>query len=163
VLTPGATVELGHVYLTNGPSSLLRNEQFLDGVAGWFPVARFYFMPWHIDNLYLEILIETGLFGLLGFLAVVVTIIRRCVRACRCGNAFAPYFLTCITGLMALGLVVSVLDMPRVAILFGLVLLGAWQSSRSYSTRPDLATVEGIPENGEPVVRNQAWHCVIML
>ena len=146
VLTPGATVELGHVYLTNGPSNLLRNEQFLDGVAGWFPVARFYFMPWHIDNLYLEILIETGLFGLLGFLAVVVTITRHCIRACRCGNAFAPYFLTCITGLMALGLVVSVLDMPRVAILFGLVLLGAWQSSRSCSTRPDLATVEGIAE-----------------
>ena len=66
------------------------------------------FLPWHIDNLYLEILIETGLAGLFGFLALIFLIVRRLVKAYRQGNPLAAYFLSSIAGLMALGLLVSV-------------------------------------------------------
>lgn len=71
VLTPGATVSLGRVELLSAKGNLLSNAQFDNGFAAWFPVARFYFLPWHIDNLYLEILVEAGLFGLLCFATVV--------------------------------------------------------------------------------------------
>lgn len=127
VLTPQAKVELADLHLSAGGGNLLRNARFLDAGAGWFPAVRFYFLPWHIDNLYLEILIETGLVGLFLFLAVVLLTVRRLVRACARGCVLAPYYLSCIAGLMALGLVVSVLDMPRVATLFGLFLVIARQ------------------------------------
>lgn len=137
VLTPEAKVELGRLSLTDGaiqtgePVEHLRNARFRDGAAEWFPVARFYFLPWHIDNLYLEVLIETGLVGLTGFTITIAIIIRRCIRVGRRGDALAPYLLTSIVGLLALGMVVSMFDMPRVAILFGMVLLRADQASRA--------------------------------
>ncbi len=126
-LTNGATVEITNLELSAGGANLLRNAQFLDEGRSWFPAARSYFLPWHIDNLYLEILIETGLIGLIGFLVIVCRIIWRLFLAYRQGNNGAPYYLTCIVGLMALGLVVSVFDMPRVATLSGLFFIWAWQ------------------------------------
>lgn len=129
VLTPGASVDLGALGLSAGGGDLLRNPRFLASGAGWFPVAHTYFLPWHIDNLYLEILIETGLFGLAGFLMLVLMVVRRLFVAYVQGSIYAPYFLASIAGLMALGLVVSVVDMPRVATLFGLFMLWAWQCS----------------------------------
>ncbi len=127
VVSPGAEVEVANLHLAAGGDNLLRNAQFMEEGAGWFPAARSYFLPWHIDNLYLEILIETGLIGLFFFLAVILHIGWRLFRAYMEGNALAPYFMSCIAGYMALGLVVSMLDMPRVATLFGLVLICAWQ------------------------------------
>lgn len=129
VLTPGAKIEVADLQLSAGGVKLLRNAQFLEGGAGWFPAARSYFLPWHIDNLYLEILIETGFVGLFAFLGSVALLVWRLFQGCRRGSSLAPYLLSGIAGLMALGLVVSVLDMPRVATLFGLFLLLGWQST----------------------------------
>ncbi len=129
VLTPGAEVEIADLQLSAGGADLLRNAQFLEAGAGWFPAARSYFLPWHIDNLYLEILVETGLVGLFVFLVIVARVAWRLFLGYRRGNILAPYLLSGITGLMALGLVVGVFDMPRVATLFGLFLLWGWQST----------------------------------
>lgn len=137
VLTPGARVEVSNLELSAGAGDLLRNAQFLDGAAAWFPAARSYFLPWHIDSLYLEILIETGLAGLCAFLLLVTLVVHRLFRAFRQGNGLAPYFLSSIAGLMALGLLVSVLDMPRAATLFGLFLLFAWRCSARTNARID--------------------------
>ena len=138
VLTPGANVEIANLQLSAGGGNLdlLRNSQFLDDGAGWFPAVRSYFLPWHIDNLYLEILIETGLAGLFGFLALIFLIVRRLVKSYRQGHPLAAYFLSSIAGLMALGLLVSVLDMPRVATLFGLFLLCAWHCQQQPGSVP---------------------------
>ena len=125
VLTPGAKVEISDLHLFAGDAALLRNAQFLEQGAGWFPAARFYFLPWHIDNFYLEILIETGIVGLSFCLVAVLQIIRLILQAYRRGSILAPYWISCVAGLMALGAVVSVVDMPRIAILFGLFLLWA--------------------------------------
>ena len=136
VLTPEATVRLGRIELLSGRGNLIRNGRFQDGLATWFPLARFYYLPWHIDNLYLEILVEAGLFGLMCFAAAVSLVVRQCVRAVLAGNPVAPYFLSSLCGLLALGIMISVLDMPRVAILFGLFLFAAWKTSRGPITAP---------------------------
>lgn len=128
VITPGASVELGRLSLSVGHEELLRNTRFAENSTGWFAAAQSYFLPWHIDNLYLELLIETGVTGLAGFLALVFMVILRLFRAYARGNLLAPYFIASISGLMTLGLVVSVLDMPRVATLFFLLLLWGWLS-----------------------------------
>ena len=39
---------------------LLRNGDFDRGLAHWLPAAQSYFVPWHIDSLALESLIERG-------------------------------------------------------------------------------------------------------
>jgi hypothetical protein len=127
VLTAGTKIEVTNLHLFAGGSDLLRNVQFLEERSGWFPVARSYFLPWHIDNLYLELLIETGLVGLVGFLVAILPIVWRLFLASMQGNTLAPYYLSSLSGLLALGLVVSVFDMPRVATLFGLFLIWAWQ------------------------------------
>jgi hypothetical protein len=136
VLTPGAKIEVADLQLSAGGANLLRNAQFLEEGAGWFPAVRSYFLPWHIDNLYLEILIETGLVGLFVFLAIVGRVVWRLFLACRRGDILAPYLLSGIAGLMALGLVVSVFDMPRVATLFGLFLLWGWRNTVSETRLP---------------------------
>ena len=138
VLTPGARVEVSNLVLSAGGGNLLRNSTFEDKEAGWFPSAHSYFLPWHIDNIYLEVLIETGIAGLSCFLAGVFWIVRQLSRAFAKGNEHAPYFIASITGLMALGLVVSLFDMPRVATLFGLFLVWAWQNSRNEKTSENI-------------------------
>lgn len=35
-----------------------------------FPAAQSYFVPWHLDNLFLEVLVERGLAGLLLLVAL---------------------------------------------------------------------------------------------
>ena len=68
VLNAGGVAEFDNLRL-RGPdgTDLLRNGDFERDLAHWLPVAQYYFLPWHIDNLYLELLIEHGLAGLLAF------------------------------------------------------------------------------------------------
>lgn len=126
VRTSLTTVEIAELSLVGADGDVLRNSRFADGMAFWFPQARAYFLPWHIDNLYLELLIETGVLGLLAFFALLLAVIVRLWRAYLGGDPLAAYFLASILALLALGLVVSVLDMPRAATLFGLFLAWAW-------------------------------------
>lgn len=131
VLTPGAKVEATNLVLTAGDGNLLRNPKFEQKEAAWFPSAHSYFLPWHIDNLYLEILIETGVVGLFYFLVGTFGVVWQLFRAYTQGNEHAPYFIASITGLLALGFVVSLFDMPRVATLFGLFMVFAWLNLRN--------------------------------
>jgi len=39
---------------------LLENGEFSRGLAHWFPAAQSYFVPWHMDNLFFEVLVERG-------------------------------------------------------------------------------------------------------
>ena len=45
-------------------TELLANCDFATGLGHWYPAAEDYFLPLHIDNLALEILIERGGLGL---------------------------------------------------------------------------------------------------
>ena len=123
VLTPGATVELAEVGLlgTSG-GELLANGGFSAGLAHWFPAAQSHFLPWHVDNLYLEVLIERGLPALLAFVALLALAVRNLLRA-RC--ALAACIAASLAGAAAIGLLDSLLDMPRIAFLLLLLMLSA--------------------------------------
>ena len=120
VLTSGAMVEMRDAYLGSGGVNLLRNPQFNAADGQWFPQSFRYFLPWHIDNLYLELLLETGLAGFFAFLAVIVGTLRRLFHNYVKGETFSIELLSALSGLLALGLLVSIIDMPRVALLAGL-------------------------------------------
>ena len=113
-----ADVDIRRVVLSAGaPANLLRNADFSQGLAHWLPAAQHYFVPWHIDNLYLELLIEQGIVGLVTFGLLVGTALRRLLTPRSAGLPLAPVLVASLVGALALGLVSSLLDVPRVAFL----------------------------------------------
>ena len=78
-------------------------------------------MPWHIDNLYLEILIERGLAGLIPFFALMGYAFKRLVAASGQGVPIAAYLAASLGGALLVGLTGSLMDVPRVAFLLFLV------------------------------------------
>jgi hypothetical protein len=106
-------------------AQLLRNPAFTDHLQHWLPAARGHFQPWHLDNLYLETLVERGLLGLLVLGAWVALVAGALWQRLAQGDVLAWGYLASLLGLCALGLVISVLELPRVALLGFLVLWAA--------------------------------------
>lgn len=125
VSTPGTAIDIDNVRLSAvGPQDLLRNGDFEAGLAHWYPNVRSYFLPWHIDNLYLETLIERGVLGLLALAALVGMALSHLVFGAARSLRSAPYLAASLASGCALGLVSSFMDVPRVAFLF--LLLAFW-------------------------------------
>ncbi|WP_295961224.1 hypothetical protein [Rhodoferax sp.] len=116
---------------------LLVNGDFAQNLAHWFPAARFYFLPWHIDNLLFEVLIERGLPGLLLWAALVGTALWQLVLGSARRQPLAPYLAASLSGVLLVGLVSSVMDVPRVAFLLFLLAYFALQLARA-SPSPEL-------------------------
>lgn len=139
VVGPARAVDLDNLALSAGPQLLqLRNAGFERGMAHWFPVIDHYFLPWHIDNLYLEWLIERGAPALLVFAGLAGLGLWRVSFGAARGHPLAPMVAAALSGVCALGLVSSVMDMPRVAFLFLLLLLLALHLPRA-ETQADAA------------------------
>ena len=124
VVNAGGAVEIGHAALTAPDGArLLANGDFSNGLAHWLPTAMGYYVPWHIDNLYLDVLVERGLPALLAFVCCAAIVLGRLARAGRRGPAFAPFLAASLGGALCAGLVNSVMDVPRVAMLMLLVII----------------------------------------
>lgn len=120
----GATVDVRRLSLTSASGvELIRNGAFEHDLSGWFPSAKTHFLPWHIDNLYLELLIERGLSGLTITIVMVGAAARRLMRGRARHSTIAPFLLASMAGVMLLGCISSVMDVPRVAFGFVLVVL----------------------------------------
>ena len=124
VPTAGAEVEVTNLKLQAGNArTLLHNGDFSRQMAHWFPSAQGYFVPWHLDNLYLELLVERGPLALAGFIALMAWALRRLISGpCR-DAALAPFLAASLSGALLVGLLSSVMDAPRPAFLL-LFLMG---------------------------------------
>jgi hypothetical protein len=119
------TVRVEAVRVYAGGEQLLRNGDFAEDLAHWWPTAQDYFLPWHIDNLYLELLIERGAPGLALFLLLGAAALWRLGRIARGRGALAEpavFLAAALCGGLLVGLISSVMDMPRVAWLLWLLL-----------------------------------------
>ena len=124
VLDAGGAAEFANVSLTDPDQrEALVQGGFADGLARWFPAAQGYYLPWHIDNLYLEVLIERGAPALLVFVLCMGIVLWRTVVAASRASAIAPFLAAALAGGLTVGLVSSVLDVPRVAFLLFLLTL----------------------------------------
>jgi hypothetical protein len=122
VVPVGASAEFAEIsLLAPDGREVLANQDFSAGMAHWFPAAQNYFLPWHIDNLYLEVLIERGVSGLLAFLLLAVCAFRALARASGRGLPLSPFVAASLSGALALGCLSSILDVPRVAFLLWLL------------------------------------------
>jgi hypothetical protein len=96
---------------------VLRNTAFSQQLRHWWPSAQGHFEPWHIDNLYLELLIERGLLGLVVMGAWLLWAARQLLGRLRQREDLAWALSGALLGLLALGGVVSLLENPRLALL----------------------------------------------
>jgi hypothetical protein len=126
VVNAGGVVEIDNISLA-GPDRLemLVNRDFSEGLARWYPSAQGFYVPWHIDNLYLELLIERGAFSLVAFLLCMGWTLRRLLGAAGRSRPIAPFLAASLCGALCVGLVSSVMDVPRVAFLLLLLALFA--------------------------------------
>lgn len=124
VLNEGGSAELDNLSLVGQDrSEMLINRDFTQGLARWYPSAQGYYVPWHIDNLYLELLIERGVFALTAFVLLMGWTLWRLIEATGRGSRMAPFLTASLCGGLCVGLVSSVMDVPRVAFLMWLITL----------------------------------------
>lgn len=118
VTTPGGQADIDNVHLQGASDvELLANGDFSQYMAHWLGCAQSYFLPWHIDNLFLELLIERGLIGLLVFCLLAVVSVWRLISASALAGGHYPYRVAALTGALCVGLTGSVMDVPRVMFL----------------------------------------------
>ncbi len=127
VLNAAAHADIADLRLHDGGgTNLLRNGDFAQEIAHWFPAAQAYFVPWHMDNLYLEILVERGPLALVGFVVVVALTLRRSMRSHVDGHDLLPFLAASLGAALLIGCVSSVLDSARPAfLLFFLIAFAA--------------------------------------
>jgi hypothetical protein len=136
----GAQVDLRRVSLS-GPNAreALSNGDFSRGLEHWLPLAQFYFLPWHIDNLFLELLIERGALGLIVFLILLGCSFCVLLAQGSRNSGITPFLASSLLGALFIGCLNSIMDVPRVAFLLLMLLLVSLQlkdSSRA-SARGD--------------------------
>ncbi len=100
---------------------VLKNADLALGPRYWSSIAYGNFLPWHMDNLLLELLIERGLLAVLILALAVAWALLQLARGVRRGSPLALVVGgSIIAGLMAGGLI-SFAEVPRVSLVLWLL------------------------------------------
>ena len=128
VLDPGAGADFYNIGLMAADrKQLLANGDFSRSLAQWFPTSQYYFLPWHIDSLYLEVLIERGIAGLSVFAALLMWALMRLLSGPGRELDLSSYLAASLVGAASIGAVSSMMDVPRVAFLLFLLVFFSLQ------------------------------------
>ncbi|WP_462330066.1 VanZ family protein [Thiohalocapsa halophila] len=103
---------------------LIANGGFDDGAARWLFVTD-QAQPWHLDQLFLETFVAQGLLGLLALALLLVAVVSVLWPGVRAGRLEAVGFAAALAGLLSAGMLGSVVDAPRTAMLFYLGMFSA--------------------------------------
>ena len=121
-----ATLDLRNVQVIDARGvDLVRNGDFAQGGARWNFAADDH-LPWHIFNLWVELLFEQGVLGIVAFALAIGVAVARVARAAASGNWFDTAVFAAIIGFLTIGFSESLLDGPRIATLFFLVVIAAF-------------------------------------
>lgn len=123
----GATLDIDNLSLRAEPAGpeLIANGAFSGANDYWFFSSDRHHLPWHVKNFALNLYFELGALGLgtLGTL-LAFALLDLSARARR-AEPDAAVWLAALAGFLVIGLFDSLLDVPRLALLFFLVLLCA--------------------------------------
>ena len=106
-------------------AELVANGQFSAAPDYWFFSSDHHHLPWHVKNLPLHLLIESGVCGAVAMLGLMTLAAMRLLRAAARGHAWAIAGGASLAGFLVVGLFDSLLDVPRIALLCYLMLLCA--------------------------------------
>lgn len=101
---------------------LLANREFVAGTQRWFFSSDHHHLPWHAKNLWLHYYVEQGWIGLFAFLALSVgACVRLALGNARCHPLAIPV-LAGLIGFQVVGVFDSLVDAPRLALPFFLLI-----------------------------------------
>lgn len=100
---------------------VIRNGSFSNANEGWFFSSDRHHLPWHVKNFALNIFFELGWLGVLGFVLLLSAVMLRLVGESVRGSTTAAIYLAAMLGFFAVGLFDSLLDVPRLAFVFFLI------------------------------------------
>lgn len=124
VMQAKAPVRLDAVELIDPQGrQVLKNSAFVQGPQHWSSIVHANFLPWHIDNMLLELLIERGLLGLVVLAALVVGALVQVAQGVARRNALALVVGVSISAALLIGAVISTIEIPRVSIMLWLLLV----------------------------------------
>lgn len=130
VVKVGGAVDMDVIRLTAPDQRLImENGNFSSELAHWFPASHAYFLPWHLDQLFLELLVERGLLGLLLHTVLLVSAFWHLTVGSARECALAPCLAASLCAVALVGAVSSLMDVPRVAFLFYLLAFFSLQMS----------------------------------
>jgi hypothetical protein len=119
----GTVVDVDNVILRDmHGNNMVQNSNFSAGMHHWFFSTDNY-LPWHVENLYLNVYFEQGWLGLILFLALIGYAIARWLPRAWKQDALSLALLASLTAFLAVGTLNSWADEPRLSFLFYLLLL----------------------------------------
>jgi len=126
VLDAGRDVQIERIELLDSIGrQQLKNADFVAGLSDWLPVADNFFRPWHLDNLYVELWVERGWPGVMAWTSLLALACLSLLRHCHASKYFNLSLLGGLTGAVALGMVISMVELPRIAFLLALMSFSA--------------------------------------
>lgn len=119
--TAGASMDLASISLRSPTGvEMLQNGRFEHGPDHWRITSDDH-IAWHADNLAVHLLFEQGWFGLFAFAGLTLLALSLLLRSLRASRPEGAVLLTAIVGLLFVGLTESLLDAPRIAFLYYLL------------------------------------------
>lgn len=124
-----AVLNIDNVSLLDAIDSheLLRNGAFSDANNYWFFSSDRHHLPWHIKNLALNLYFELGWPGLLAFATLLASVCAELLGRLRRGEqpGDAAAWLAALLAFQVVGLFDSLFDVPRITLLYMLLLCAA--------------------------------------
>lgn len=113
----GSRIDIDDVSLRDaGGRELLRNGGFGAGMDRWF-FASDNHLPWHLENTWVQLAFEQGLAGLAAFSGLACCAALALWRRLRAGDPYAPALGAALAAFVALSLLDSLFDFPRISLL----------------------------------------------
>ena len=110
-------LDLREVSVVDGQGTeLIHNGRFEQGGARWFFSSDKHHLPWHAKSLLVHLLFEQGWLGLAALAAMTLAALGVCIGRAR-RLPLAPALAAALVGGWTVGLIDSLLDMPRIALL----------------------------------------------
>ena len=122
--TPARVLDIQSVRMIGSDGvDVIANGDFADHTARWFTQSDKYHLPWHIKNIVFDVLFDQGALGLALFTLIVGGAWLRTAFGRARHHPDAPYVAAAIAGYLVVGAFDSLLDVPRGALLFWLVVI----------------------------------------
>lgn len=120
----GGRAYLDNISLRDGHGvSLLSNGDFSQGLARWFSSSDRHHMPWHMKNIFMHVLFEQGVFGLIMLSILLFMAFFRLTVGDARHYPLAPALVGGLAGFVLVGMFDSLLDVPRLSLLFYFLLM----------------------------------------
>jgi O-antigen ligase len=103
-------------------AELLSNGNFNAGMDRWFFTSDNH-LPWHLENLWLQIYFEQGAFGLLSFFALAIIAAGALIKQFRANDHYAVVLASSLAAFLTLAMFDSLFDFPRMSLLFYLLII----------------------------------------